>query len=170
MKTDISTLPDHKQRELADIVAIIRKVAVVQKIILFGSYARGDWVEDKYDEEHYCYQSDFDILVIVKSKHYHIQERYENNMEKRISDNESIKTPVTVIVHSITDVNNRLAQGQYFFSDIKREGIILYDTGRCELAEAKVLATTTFLLHQTTESLYSGILLVFTNYKPNAHD
>jgi len=27
-----------------------------------------------------------------------------------------------------------------------------------------------FLLHQTTECLYSTILLVFTRYKPNSHD
>ena len=37
-------------------------------IILFGSYARNEWVEEKYDEEHYKYQSDFDILVIVETK------------------------------------------------------------------------------------------------------
>ena len=27
-----------------------------------------------------------------------------------------------------------------------------------------------FMLHQTTEQLYTGILLVFTRYKPNTHD
>jgi predicted nucleotidyltransferase len=35
-------------------------------IILFGSYARGDWVEDY--QEKYEYVSDFDILIITKDK------------------------------------------------------------------------------------------------------
>jgi predicted nucleotidyltransferase len=40
-------------------------------IILFGSYARGDWVYDQYVKEHvtYTYQSDIDILVLVKGKY-----------------------------------------------------------------------------------------------------
>ncbi len=34
-------------------------------IILYGSYARGDWVKDMYTEDHttYSYTSDFDFLV-----------------------------------------------------------------------------------------------------------
>ncbi|MCX4080016.1 nucleotidyltransferase domain-containing protein [Rickettsia rhipicephali] len=37
-------------------------------IILYGSYARGDWVKDMYTEDHitYSYTSDFDFLVEKK--------------------------------------------------------------------------------------------------------
>ncbi len=36
-------------------------------VVLFGSYARGDWVEDIHTECHtiHVYKSDFDILVII---------------------------------------------------------------------------------------------------------
>ncbi|MBD3322309.1 MAG: hypothetical protein GF350_14510 [Chitinivibrionales bacterium] len=68
MKTDLSFLPAHKQKELAGISAIIKKAARVEKIILFGSYARGAWVEDSYVQDGitYEYKSDMDILVVVK--------------------------------------------------------------------------------------------------------
>lgn len=37
-------------------------------IILYDSYARGDWVKDIYTEDHitYSYTSDFDFLVEKK--------------------------------------------------------------------------------------------------------
>src|SRR5690606_38515988 len=51
----------------------------------------------------------------------------------------AIKTPVNFIVHSLDEVNNALAQGQYFFSDITREGIVLYELPGHPLAEPKPL-------------------------------
>jgi HEPN domain-containing protein len=38
-----------------------------------------------------------------------------------------IKTPVNFIVHTMDEVNSALSQGQYFFTDIIKEGIALYD-------------------------------------------
>jgi uncharacterized protein len=42
----------------------------IAMIILFGSYARGEWVSDEYIKGHitYSYQSDLDIMVIVKKR------------------------------------------------------------------------------------------------------
>jgi uncharacterized protein len=59
MKTNLDYVPTNKQAELAQMIDIINKVAPSEIIILFGSYARNKWVEEKYDEEHYRYQSDF---------------------------------------------------------------------------------------------------------------
>lgn len=50
------------------------------------------------------------------------------------------KTPVTVIVHDIDFVNKMLREGQYFFTDIEKEGIVLYDSGNTQLAERKPLS------------------------------
>ena len=71
MKDSLGHLPDRKRAELARIVSIIRESAPqAEMIILFGSYARGDWVQDVTTEGNttYEYSSDFDILVIVQSK------------------------------------------------------------------------------------------------------
>ena len=117
-------------------------------IILFGSFARGDWVFDRQYKEHYIeeYASDYDILVITnKSKYISDSEtmKLEAALEKRLSPRiievigprKQAHTP-TLIVECITRVNKKLHEGQYFFSDIKREGILLYDSGEYELAEA----------------------------------
>ncbi|WDE13653.1 HEPN domain-containing protein [Thalassomonas haliotis] len=61
MKASIAHLPDHKQQELQRAVEIIREEIDLELLILFGSYARGDWVEDLDPETlQYRYQSDFD--------------------------------------------------------------------------------------------------------------
>ncbi|MFA7618365.1 MAG: nucleotidyltransferase domain-containing protein, partial [Thiohalomonadaceae bacterium] len=49
MKTRPKHLPSHKQAELRRIVETIRAHQDVEMIILFGSHARGDWVEDEYE-------------------------------------------------------------------------------------------------------------------------
>lgn len=206
MKTDFNYLPEIKQKEILKIVSIINKITPTEIIILFGSYARNEWVEEKYNEEHYRYQSDFDILLIVETKSESSQTKFEREVEETIEQDENIKTPVSVIVHDIDFVNRRLLKAQYFFTDIKKEGVILYNSEKFTLKEPKELSKkeryylakqdfdywfnsveqffdqfyfsfenkhfsiAAFLLHQITERLYSGILLVFTRYKPNTHD
>lgn len=206
MKTSLDYLPTHKQIELAKIVSLIREVMLPEMVILFGSYARNEWVEEKYDDEHYRYQSDFDVLVIIQNKSEAIQGRLEREIEEKIEKAEDIGTPVSIIVHDIDFVNRRLSKAQYFFTDIKKEGVILYDSSKFQLKEARELlpaerkklaqedfsywflkaekfmsgfrfyfqnkdySEAAFLLHQAAERLYSGILLVFTRYKPNTHD
>lgn len=206
MKYGLENLPKEKRDELIEIVAVIQEIAAPQIIILFGSYAKNAWVEEKYDEKHYKYQSDFDILVIVETKSESIQDKLEREIEEKIEKIDDIKTPVSVIVHDIYFVNKRLSKAQYFFTDIKQEGILLYNSGKFELREARELSRierkklaevdfeywfshaeeflidfhhafdrgsyskAAFELHQVVERLYSGILLVFTRYKPNTHD
>ncbi|WP_375319060.1 HEPN domain-containing protein [Candidatus Tisiphia endosymbiont of Oplodontha viridula] len=47
-----------------------------------------------------------------------------------------------MVLESIKTVNSQLEKGHYFFSDIKKEGILLYDSGEFQLAEAKNLPWT----------------------------
>jgi HEPN domain-containing protein len=46
---------------------------------------------------------------------------------------------VGLIVHSGREVNNALRNAQYFFTDIRKEGIVLYEMDDRELAEPGVL-------------------------------
>jgi predicted nucleotidyltransferase/HEPN domain-containing protein len=142
MKKSLSHLPQRKRSELARIVSIIRQtVPQAEMIILFGSYARGDAVEDVTLNGHttYEYSSDFDILVLIKSK------ALADNLDLwyALEDEAGklpVQTPVKIIAHEINFVNGKLRKGQYFFSDIKKEGIILYDSKNCQLAEPKELS------------------------------
>jgi uncharacterized protein len=95
-------------------------------------------VEHRYTEGGVTYEyiSDYDILVITKSgderKDYEVQDIIENRC--------IYKTPVTVITHDIDFINRMLSEGQYFFTDIEKEGILLYDAGNTPLAERKPLS------------------------------
>jgi predicted nucleotidyltransferase/HEPN domain-containing protein len=142
MKRSLAHLPIHKQRELNEITDIIKVNPGVEMVILFGSYARGDWVEDTYTEGHitYEYKSDFDILVIVKNRQYARRIMTWDKMESAINNSRTIKTWATVIVHDITEVNKALLRGRYFFTDIKKEGVLLYDSKRFKLEKAQKLS------------------------------
>ena len=70
MKTDLSHLPQDKQKELELTVDRIRAFIEPAMIILFGSYARGDYKEeaDLEPDRKSGHASDYDILVVTPDK------------------------------------------------------------------------------------------------------
>jgi uncharacterized protein len=52
---------------------------------------------------------------------------------------------VNFIVHSLQDVNHQLERGRYFFVDIVRDGILLYDTAASDLVTPTELSAQTAL-------------------------
>ncbi|BAI95186.1 nucleotidyltransferase [Sphingobium sp. TA15] len=142
MKTSLDHLPEGKQRELAHVVETVREGfarATAQrtqprfrngkllKIILFGSYARGDWVEDPVGR----YFSDYDLLIVVSHDDLtDMAEFWEKTEAKLLADLSAgtvLRTPVSLIYHSLDDVNDKLRLGRYFFMDILRDGITLFE-------------------------------------------
>lgn len=138
MKTSLSHLPEIKQNQILQTVEIIKAVANPEKIILFGSHATGTWVEDEYHENgtHYEYLSDFDILIITNNS----SEKEFLLIDKIINKTERLfKTPVNPIIHDISYVNEGLEIGQYFFTDIIKEGVLLHDENKADLAKPREL-------------------------------
>jgi len=140
MKTSLDILPKDKQEELHRVVEIIREEFKPEMIILFGSHARGNWVEDAYigeDGNYYKYRSDFDIYVLM---HNHDDARRVNRRQSlRNKFRAEIRTPVQIISDSLHYFNSCLKEGRYFFTDIKEEGILLYDSGKIKLSEPRKL-------------------------------
>ncbi len=68
MKKSLNSLSIEKRKELKIITKRIQEVPGVEKIILFGSYGRGDWGEEPGQGGYFKYQSDFDLLVAVSDK------------------------------------------------------------------------------------------------------
>lgn len=135
----MSYLPEYKQHEIGKILEIIKELAKPEKVILFGSHASDRWVEDEYVKEGtpYSYIRDYDFLVVIKKgegqeKEYIIVSHIENRTGY-------IKNSVTPIVHDIDYINEGLRLGQYFFTDIIRDGILLYDTGNYLFDEPAIL-------------------------------
>lgn len=138
MKSEINHLSDTKQRELAQVQRILmdefaqaiatatkpeKRNGKIYKIILFGSYARDDWV----DEPENGYQSDYDLLIVVSHADLTDIADYWYVAEDKILRDPSIARPVNIIVHSLAEVNQALKRGEYFWVDIARDGIALYE-------------------------------------------
>lgn len=141
MKTSINYLPEQKRDELRRIVKCVLEVLPgCEMIILYGSYARNTYVD--YDQRieygiRTCFMSDYDILVVTNTRFQrhvisHILSKATDNYYKGMNRNES--TTVQFIDESIDDLNKAIDKNRYFYTDIKREGIMLYNSGRYKLA------------------------------------
>ena len=155
MKSEFDHLPIGKQHELAFVVDLVRKgfaFAIARrtmpklrggrllKIILFGSYARGDWVEDPVGR----YFSDYDLLVVVDREALtdvpEFWAKTEEQLLQELASGRNLRTPVSLIYHSLDDVNEKLRLGRYFFMDIVRDGVVLFEEPGHPFAKAKPLS------------------------------
>jgi len=155
VKTSLDHLPDAKRRELARIVEILfaefedalkgrnaphRKAGRILKIILFGSYARGDWVDDPKGG----YKSDYDLLVVVNHEELADLAEYwgkaDDHLLRAYQIAHELTAPANFIVHDLTDVNKQLKRGRPFFVDIVRDGIALYEAPDHPLEHAEPLS------------------------------
>lgn len=139
LKTSLDHLPFNHQQDLAAIKDIILKYLPAEMIILFGSYARGDYVIDVTEEDGtlYEYTSDYDILVIT-AKNANNQGEAWHVMENRISRRPT-PIPASLINHTIGFVNEQIEYSQYFFLDIVKQGIMLHDSGKHALTVPREL-------------------------------
>lgn len=149
MRTDISHLSARSQRELEAIVGAIfeefedahklasgdRKAGRILKIILYGSMARGEGIYEPHTEKGYV--SDYDILVVVNQDEltdheywYHL----ENRLVRDYMMLRRLRHPVSLIVHTLQEVNNNLADGRFFFLDVVKDAVALYQSDDSELA------------------------------------
>jgi predicted nucleotidyltransferase/HEPN domain-containing protein len=152
MRTDLDHLPASKQRELERVVQILfeefevakqdatgeRKRGKIVKVILYGSHARGGWVDEPHTAK--AYQSDFDLLVIVNQKELTDRAAHWTRADERLIEDKiaaRLRTPVNFIVHSLQQVNDGLAHGRFFFMDIARDGIALYQGDDTALHQPK---------------------------------
>ena len=145
MKKSIAFLPKKNREDLKYLVELILdKIPVCEMIILYGSYARGTYVS--YDEREEfgiptSFKSDYDILVINSAWSY---DKIENklasvrNIYGKRGDHR-YRVPVQFIHDSIKKVNEDLKYSRYFYTELKRDGIMLYNRGKNKLARRKPL-------------------------------
>ena len=155
MKINLEHLPEGKQRELGFVVEAIRdgfgfaiarrtmpslRGGKLLKIILFGSYARGDWVEDPVGR----YFSDYDLLVVVDREELtdvpEFWAKTEERLLEELASGQALRTPISLVYHSLDDVNDKLRLGRYFFIDIVRDGIVLFEEPGFPFAEPQSLS------------------------------
>jgi len=152
MKKTLAHLPQLKQDELELIAFKIRSLCEdVQMVILFGSYARGDWKDGPHEQGRgrliIHKRSDYDILVLTANEYTARDISLWDKVKEKLAESD-LSTHVRIIARDIDFINFKLSQGQYFFTEICEQGIILYDSGRFKLnkkqeldsAEAKRIA------------------------------
>jgi len=139
MKTGLEHLPEHKREELSKIVELILAAGKVEMILLFGNHARGDWVEDRYVEGNalFEYRSDYDIYALVRLPRHSDRLLLEPALRNRF-DRVS-RTPVSLIADTVKHFNHALERGRYFYVDVVKEGIVLYDSDKCEISAPREL-------------------------------
>lgn len=152
MRTDLDHLPPAKQRELEHVVQVLfeefsaaqehatgrRSRGRIVKIILYGSHARGGWVDEPHTAKGYV--SDFDLLIIVNQKELTDRAAHWTKADERLIEEKlagRLRTPVNFVVHSLQQVNDALAHGRFFFMDIARDGIALFEADDKPLPEPK---------------------------------
>ena len=133
MKSSLDHLPEEKRAKLAAMAEAIRAEApAAGMIVLFGSHARGDWVEDPATG----YRSDYDLLVVVEgaeaAEDHALWARAEAAVRALAEG-----SPVTLIVHDLRELNQELRRGQFFFAELLEQGVVLFDSKRFTLARPK---------------------------------
>jgi uncharacterized protein len=131
MNTSLDHLSTFQHQQLETAKRIIIQAVHPEKIILFGVY--GVAAEAVlFAERLPAGMRAYDLLVITREgdrrSDYELQDIIENRCRSEV--------PVTILVHDIGYINQRIAEGHYFFSMIKEEAIMLYDAGRMALAAA----------------------------------
>lgn len=169
MNPRLDILPALKRAELLRVVEVLKasfaeaistrkadrlKNGRILKIILYGSYARGDWVHDPVGR----YFSDFDILIVVDHEDLTDSEFWDAALWRTTPGVSRLRTPVSFIVHSLDDVNRQLERGRSFFIDILREGVMLEDTAGVRFSSPGELAPKVVLeeANESFEEWYSS--------------
>ena len=161
MKTSIDHLPEAKQQELQRIVATILDACdAVEIVILYGSHARGDWKDGPHEQGKgrlvIHKQSDYDILVITLDE-YSARDTSLWQDVKETCKKAGLSTYLSLIARDSFFVNQKLREGQYFFTEVIEQGVVLYDSGRVTLEERKELDLQE--QKRIVQSIYNDVLV-----------
>ncbi len=145
MKRSIRFLPPNKRQDLQQLVALIREhIKQVEMIILFGSYARNEYVD--YDQRiefgvPTYYMSDYDIVILTRKPIGTIESSLYEKIKNRFFEdkNRPFHTHPQIVNYGIDDFNYAISKAHYFETEIKDQGVILYDSGEYKLARRQQL-------------------------------
>lgn len=113
-------------------------------IVLFGSYAKNSYVD--YDQRvefgtPTYYMSDYDIVILTRKPIGAVEYSLYEKIKDRFFENKNrpFHTHPQFINYGIEDFNYALTKAHYFETEIKRDGIMLYDSGAYKLARRRKL-------------------------------
>jgi len=104
------------ERELERVVACLRASYEPERIVLFGSCARGDFTKD----------SDIDLLILKKTDQRHLDRMRE---VYRLVYSPEQYLALDALVLTPEEWARKLSMNDFFVQEIAREGKILYERG-----------------------------------------
>lgn len=143
MKTSLAHLPEYTQAELKQIVELVlENISQCEMIILYGSYARGTFVE--YDERvefgvRTSFLSDYDLLVVTSGTEIGMVRKMLSTVEDKYIKHYTQQVPTQFICDDIKKLNSDLSEGRYFYTTVVQEGIMLYDSKKYTLEQRRKL-------------------------------
>lgn len=143
MKTDLTFLPENKQKELTAITTLLQEMCDdIEMVILYGSYARNEYkeVKDLEPGRWSGHVSDYDILVVTGKQETAQNRKLLSQMNNACRDKEFSATP-RLTLFDLQELNIKLIEGQYFYSDVRKEGIVLFNPKDHVLAEERELTS-----------------------------
>ncbi len=233
MRTSLRHLSDSRRNDLALVVRYIHEafqntrasgkvfglgrklrhaadLADPEMIVLFGAHARGAVNGRSTNSAHDngLYTPDYEFLVILEQcKLARRLEVWQTIMQRFRADPKTSKgVELSFLTKSRFEVNHQLRLGSSFFSEIKRNGIVLHRSEDIQLARCRSIdpiqrqiaarralrwwcrsasdnlrafelfvdrgryRRAAFELHQATEFLYTGIVIVFTGHQSRSHN
>ncbi len=147
MKNSIAYLPKDKQEDLNFLRdEVLKRLSQTDYIILYGSYARDNYVKRAIRVEvggiPTVKISDYDILVLTSGINPKKAETVLDNVEDVFFSGKDFDrdTPVQFINDDIKTFNKYIEEGRYFYTQIKKEGVILFNNnGKYKLARRRKL-------------------------------
>ncbi|HEX7047311.1 MAG TPA: HEPN domain-containing protein [Gammaproteobacteria bacterium] len=138
MKAGLDHLSQEKQCDIARVADVLKGFEQIEMLILFGSYARGDYVDDPVGrDDEGPYYSDVDICVIVKSPRQQRRIERSNQLREKLREVSDIR--VSLIAHTIRQFNRALENVEYFYVDVVKDGVLLHDSETSRLSKPKNL-------------------------------
>ena len=145
MKRSTRFLPPKKRQDLQQLTTLIlEQVKQVEMIVLFGSYAKNSYVD--YDQRvefgtPTYYMSDYDIVILTRkpigAAEYSLYEKIKDRFFE--NKNRPFHTHPQFINYGIEDFNYAIEKAHYFETEIKRDGVVLFDSGAYKLARRRKL-------------------------------
>lgn len=145
MKRSTRFLPPRKRQDLQQLAELIREhVKQVEMIILFGSYAKNKYVD--YDQRvefgtPTYYMSDYDIVILTRKPIGAIESSLYEKIKDKFFENKNrpFHTHPQFVNYGIDEFNYALSKAHYFETEIKRDGVVLFDSGTYKLARRRKL-------------------------------
>lgn len=121
--TSIFTKDNKLTGEIKHIVESLVAEFNPERVVIFGSFARGDYRED----------STVDILIISKT-----EERFLDRIKRALIACRGSNPPIDPLIYTSEEFDSLVEEGEGFIESVVEEGIVVYEEGKYSIDNLKL--------------------------------